>query len=79
MRRIILLLLLACTLAASAMTDDQVISYIKQQAAAGKSEQQIGKELLAKGVTPNRLSASELNTRNQWAMAKVSPLPEGRL
>ncbi|MDE6793489.1 MAG: SLBB domain-containing protein [Muribaculaceae bacterium] len=36
------------------MTDQQVIDYIKQQSAAGKSEQQIGKELLAKGVTPEQ-------------------------
>lgn len=36
------------------MTDDQVIAYIKQQSAAGKTEQQIGKELLAKGVTPEQ-------------------------
>ncbi|ANU64706.2 capsule biosynthesis protein [Muribaculaceae bacterium Isolate-042 (Harlan)] len=33
------------------MTDQQVIDYIKQQTAAGKSNQQIGKELMAKGVT----------------------------
>lgn len=36
------------------MTDDEVIAYIKQQSAAGKTEQQIGKELLAKGVTPEQ-------------------------
>jgi protein involved in polysaccharide export with SLBB domain len=43
-----------CSLSALAMTDDQVIAYIKQQSAAGKTEQQIGKELLAKGVTPEQ-------------------------
>lgn len=53
-RRILLSLLMFCTLSAFALTDDQVIAYIKQQAAAGKSEQQIGKELLAKGVTPEQ-------------------------
>lgn len=37
-----------------AMTDQQVIAYIKQQAAAGKSQEQIGQELLAKGVTPEQ-------------------------
>lgn len=52
MRRILLSLLMFCSLSALAMTDDQVIAYIKQQSAAGKTEQQIGKELLAKGVTP---------------------------
>lgn len=38
----------------SALTDQQVIDYIKKQSAAGKTEQQIGKELLAKGVTPDQ-------------------------
>ncbi|WP_423793883.1 SLBB domain-containing protein [Muribaculum intestinale] len=51
MRRVILSLFMACTLMAAAMTDQQVIDYIKQQTAAGKSNQQIGKELMAKGVT----------------------------
>lgn len=53
-RRILLSLMLFCTLSVFAITDDEVISYIKQQTAAGKSEQQIGKELLAKGVTPEQ-------------------------
>ena len=50
-RRVILSLFMACTLMAAAMTDQQGIDYIKQQTAAGKSNQQIGKELMAKGVT----------------------------
>ncbi len=50
-RRVILSLFMACTLMAATMTDQQVIDYIKQQTAAGKSNQQIGKELMAKGVT----------------------------
>lgn len=54
MRRILLSLLMFCSLSALALTDDQVIAYIKEQSAAGKSEQQIGKELLAKGVTPEQ-------------------------
>ena len=33
------------------MTDEQVVEYIKTETAAGKSSQQIGNELLAKGVT----------------------------
>ncbi|WP_301025150.1 SLBB domain-containing protein [Muribaculum sp.] len=45
---------MACSLMAAAMTDQQVIDYIKQQTAAGKSNQQIGKELMAKGVTPEQ-------------------------
>ena len=54
MRRILISLLMLCSLSAFALTDQQVIDYIKQQSAAGKSEQQIGKELLAKGVTPEQ-------------------------
>ncbi|MDE6396364.1 MAG: capsule biosynthesis protein, partial [Muribaculaceae bacterium] len=53
-RHILLTLLASCTIAAWAMTDQQVIAYIKQQVAAGKSNDQIGKELLAKGVTPEQ-------------------------
>lgn len=37
------------------MTDEQVIAYVQSQIAAGKSEQQIGKELLAKGVTQEQV------------------------
>lgn len=39
---------------ASAMTDQEVINYIKSATAAGKSNQQIGKELMARGVTPEQ-------------------------
>ena len=46
----------AVTLTAWAkMTDQQVIDYIKRQTAMGKTEQQIGKELLAKGVTKEQI------------------------
>lgn len=37
------------------MTDDQVVAYVQSQIALGKSEQQIGKELLAKGVTQEQV------------------------
>lgn len=53
-RRIILSLFMAATLMASAMTDQEVINYIKSATAAGKSNQQIGKELMARGVTPEQ-------------------------
>lgn len=48
---ILLSAFMATSVMAMAITDDQVISYIKQQTAAGKSHQQIGRELMAKGVT----------------------------
>lgn len=54
-RRLIIPMMLAMSLPAMAMTDTQVITYIKTQAAAGKSQDQIGKELLAKGVTPDQI------------------------
>ncbi len=54
MRRIFLAFFMSLSLLASALTDDQVIAYIKQASAAGKSDQQIGRELMAKGVTPEQ-------------------------
>lgn len=54
MRNVFLSLFLSCSLMAFSLTDKQVIDYIKQQTAAGKSNQQIGKELLAQGVTPEQ-------------------------
>lgn len=53
-RQLLLFMLLAVSLCAIAITDDQVIAYIKQQTALGKTNQQISKELLAKGVTPEQ-------------------------
>ncbi len=53
-RRILLPIFMAAALIASAMSDQQVIDYIKSQTAAGKTYQQIGKELMAKGVTPEQ-------------------------
>ena len=37
------------------MSDDQIISYITQGVASGKTEKQIGTELMAKGVTTSQL------------------------
>ncbi|MDE7509609.1 MAG: SLBB domain-containing protein [Muribaculaceae bacterium] len=54
MRRIFLSLFMAVSLLAAALTDDEVIAYIKQASAAGKSDKQIGAELVAKGVTPEQ-------------------------
>ena len=43
--------LLAVALLAAAMTDDEVINYIRTQSANGKTDQQIGQELMAQGVS----------------------------
>ncbi len=53
-RHLLLPLFIFGSLASFAMTDQEVITYIKQATAAGKTEQQIGKELMAKGVTPEQ-------------------------
>ena len=78
-RNILLLLLMSVTMYGWAMTDQQVIDFIKQQAASGRSEQEIGKALLARGVTPEqaqRIKAmyedqqgSETNVTNQTVAA----------
>lgn len=54
--------LLACTatmvissVATAEMTDNQVVEYVKQQQQLGKTERQIGKELIAQGVTKEQL------------------------
>ena len=47
--------LLALALTAPALTDDEVIRYIRTQSANGKTEQQIGQELMARGVTPDQV------------------------
>lgn len=48
--RLLVPLMLLFALPAMAMTDDQVITYIKTQLATGKSQKQIGEELLAQGI-----------------------------
>ena len=49
------LLLLGVQQAFAQMSDSQVITYITEGVAAGKSERQIGTELMAKGVTTSQL------------------------
>lgn len=57
MKRVIfsILTLSIAFMSAFAMTDKEVVNYIKMQSAAGKSEQQISRELLAKGVTKEQV------------------------
>ncbi len=64
--RLLVPLLLLVATPAMALTDSQVISFIQVQAAAGKSQDEIGKELIAKGVTPeqiNRIKAQYENSQ----------------
>ncbi len=53
--RFLVPLMLLFALPAMALTDEQVITYIKTQAATGKSQNQIGKELIAQGVTADQI------------------------
>lgn len=73
MRRSLLSLLIFFSLSAFALTDQQVIDYIKQQSAAGKTEQQIGKELLAKGVTPEQ--AKRIKAQYEAQQTNSNPQP----
>lgn len=71
-RNLLLLLLLGMVMCCWAMTDQQVIAYIKQQAAAGKSQEQIGQELLAKGVTPEQAQRIKAQYEAQQAAAETN-------
>lgn len=67
-----------CSLSVWAMTDQEVINYIKQQTAAGKTEQQIGKELMARGVTPEQAQRVKQLYQKQQAAASNSSLPSSK-
>ncbi|MBD5420416.1 MAG: capsule biosynthesis protein [Bacteroides sp.] len=77
--RFLVPLMLLFALPAMALTDEQVITYIKTQAAAGKSQNDIAKELLAQGVTADQIQRikaqyeSEENTQaNQTTGTELS-------
>lgn len=55
LRNIVTAALMAVALAASAMTDEEVISYIRAQSASGKTDQEIGKELMSQGVSADQV------------------------
>lgn len=64
---------------AFSMTDQQVIAYIKQQMAAGKTQEQIGQELLAKGVTPEQAQRIKLQYEAMNEEAESSKIQGSRL
>lgn len=70
----IALLLLALSLGSvssyARMTDEQVVQYVKTATAQGKSKQQIGKELLARGVTQEQVE--RLKSRYEGEAAVTS-------
>lgn len=60
------------------MSDEQVVEYVKEQSAAGKGERQIGRELMARGVT--REQAERIKARyeeSQGAETAVSHVAPG--
>lgn len=67
--RFLVPLFLLCSLPAMALTDNQVINYIKTQAAAGKSQDQIGKELLAQGVSADQIKRIKAQYEKEQAGA----------
>ncbi len=71
-KSVLLSLFLVSSLMASAMTDQQVINYIKQQAAAGKTEKEIGQDLLAKGVTPEQAKRIKDKLESQQSETNVT-------
>ena len=78
-RHIVFSLIACCSLSAFSMTDKEVIAFIKQQSAAGKTEQQIGQMLMAKGVTPEqaqRIKAqyAEERKENTTSATNLAPM-----
>ena len=68
-RKLLLFILLAYGLPTYAqMSDAQVIKYVKESKAAGKGDQEIGRELLSRGVTKSqveRIKATYEETQGQ--------------
>ncbi len=61
--------LLIMALSVAAMTDDEVIRYIRAQSANGKTEQQIGKELMARGVKPDQVKRIKAKYEREGSVA----------
>lgn len=49
------------------MTDDQVVEYVKNATSSGKSQEQIGRELLARGVTQDQAERIKNKIQGQQA------------
>ena len=63
----------AGAVALAKMTDQQVISYVRTASAQGKSQQQIGKELFARGVTQDQLERVKKTIEQQGPDAGAKP------
>ena len=72
------LLLFSLSFVASAqMTDDQVVNYVKTAVAAGKSQEQIGRELLLRGVTQEQ--AERVRAKYEAAQSQETSVTEHAL
>lgn len=74
--------ILACSLGARAqMSDSQVVDYAKTQMATGKDAKQVGKELLARGVSMQQLERLKSQYENQEpeATAATSTIERNRV
>lgn len=79
---LILTLFAGISSAFAQMTDDQIVEYVKKAVATGKTEQQIGRELLSRGVRLNQLQqlkARLMNESGTSAETAGSSDPESRL
>lgn len=76
-RFLVSLMLLVALPAMAALTDEQIISYIMTQTAAGKSQEQIGQELLAKGVTPEQIKRIKAQYEKQKGSSSKTGVASG--
>ncbi len=74
LKYVILSLLASVSLSGYALTDKEVIDFIKKQSAAGKTEQQIGTELMAMGVTPEQAQRITTQYKEQQGNSRLSSL-----
>ena len=58
------------------MSDEAVVRYAMEAKQSGKSDQQIGRELLAKGVTPQQ--AERLKRQYEAGMGKTNSMTDSR-
>ena len=64
------LLCFSSLVATAQMTDDQVVEYVKSATASGKSQEQIGRELLARGVTQEQAERIKNKVQGQQGAAQ---------
>lgn len=71
-----LLLSLLTTAAWAQMTDDQVVSYVQSGLKSGKSEEQLGRELISRGVTRSQLERLKSQYEAGGSQSTATPNPK---